>query len=70
MRRRAFLTFAGGALAAPFARAQPGTRTYRVAVILIQSPLAEMTGQDPVHPTVSYRSVMVLASQRQAPLSV
>lgn len=42
----------GGVLAAPFASAQPGTRIYRVAVILTTSPLAEMTGQDPVHPTI------------------
>jgi ABC-type uncharacterized transport system substrate-binding protein len=52
MRRRAFLTFVGGALAAPFASAQPATRIYRVAVILTTSPLAEMAGQDPAHPTI------------------
>jgi putative ABC transport system substrate-binding protein len=52
MRRRAFLTIVGGVLAAPFASAQPGTRIYRVAVILTTSPLAEMAGQDPVHPTI------------------
>ena len=39
-------------LAAPFASAQPATRIYRVAVILTTSPLAEMTGEDPVHPTI------------------
>lgn len=27
-------------------------RIYRVAVILTTSPLAEMTGQDPGHPTI------------------
>jgi len=49
MRRRAFLMFVGGAFAAPFASAQPGTRIYRVAVSFTASPLAEMAGQDPVH---------------------
>jgi len=52
MTRRAFLTFVGGALAVPLASAQPGTRIYRVAVILTTSPLAEMAGHDPVHPMI------------------
>jgi ABC-type uncharacterized transport system substrate-binding protein len=57
IRRRQFLhaasaTLLGGMLAAPFAGAQPGTRIYRVAVILTTSPLAEMAGPDPVHPTI------------------
>jgi putative tryptophan/tyrosine transport system substrate-binding protein len=39
-------------LAAPFVCAQPGSRIYRVAVVLTTSPLIEMTGQDPVHPTI------------------
>jgi putative tryptophan/tyrosine transport system substrate-binding protein len=52
MRRRAFLTFVGGALSAPLASAQPRTGIHRVAVILTTSPLAEMTGQDPAHPTI------------------
>jgi len=52
MRRRAFVTFVGGALAAPFASAQPGKRVYRVAVVFTTSPLAEMAGPEPVHPTL------------------
>jgi len=52
MRRRAFLTFVGGALAAPLAGAQEGPRTYRVAAILTTSPVAEMAGADPEHPMV------------------
>lgn len=52
MRRRDFVVFLGGAVAAPFAAAQPGTRIYRVGLILTTSPLAEITGTDPVHPTV------------------
>jgi ABC-type uncharacterized transport system substrate-binding protein len=52
MRRRAFLTFVGAAFAAPLAGAQPQARIYRVALILTTSPLAEMAGQEPAHPTV------------------
>lgn len=52
MRRRVFLMFVGAALAVPFAGAQPGTSMYRVAVIFTTSTLAEMEGQDPVHPTL------------------
>jgi len=52
MKRRAFLTFVGAAFAAPIANAQLGARVYRVAVILTTSPLAEMVGQEPAHPTV------------------
>jgi len=52
MRRRAFLTFMGGAIAAPLASAQPRKRIYRVAVIFTTSPLAEMAGPEPVHPTL------------------
>lgn len=36
----------------PFASAQPAARIYRVAVILTTSPLAEMAGYDPAHPTI------------------
>jgi len=49
MKRRAFVSLVGGALAATFARAQPGTRIYRIAVVFTASPLVEMAGQDPVH---------------------
>jgi len=52
MRRRAFLTFVGGVLAAPLAGAQEGRRTYRVAAILTTSPVSEMAGADPDHPMV------------------
>lgn len=52
MRRRGFLTLVGGLLGARFASAQPGTRIHRVAVILTTSPLAEMAGSNPVHPTI------------------
>jgi len=52
MRRRGFLMLVGGLLGAPFASAQADKRIYRVGVILTTSPLAEMTGQDPVHPTI------------------
>jgi len=52
MRRREFLAFAAGALAAPLAGAQAGTRIHRVAVIFTTSPLAEMAGPNPAHPTL------------------
>jgi putative ABC transport system substrate-binding protein len=52
MRRRDFLALVGGTLAARSASAQRGTRIHRVAVIFTTSPLAEMAGPDPAHPTL------------------
>lgn len=52
MKRRAFLMFVGAAFVAPFTSPQAGTRIYRVAVIFTTSSLAEMAGQNPVHPTL------------------
>lgn len=48
--RRNFLLGAGGLLAAPLVHAQQGDRVYRIGWILTTSPLAELTGPDPVHP--------------------
>ena len=48
--RRAFLIAAGGLVVAPLASAQQPGRTYRVAIVLAVSPLAEMAGPDPIHP--------------------
>jgi len=50
VRRRQFLTAAGALLATPLARAQQPRRTYRVAMVLATSPLAEMAGPNPDHP--------------------
>jgi putative ABC transport system substrate-binding protein len=46
--RRRFLAFSGALLAAPFAQA--AERTYRVAIVLTTSPIAEMLGPRPAHP--------------------
>jgi putative ABC transport system substrate-binding protein len=48
--RRRFLIAAGAVVAAPLARSQQAGRTYRVAIVLAVSPLAEMSGPDPAHP--------------------
>lgn len=47
VRRRQFLTAAGALLLTPLARAQQPGRTYRVAMVLATSPVAEMAGPDP-----------------------
>jgi len=54
MDRRIFLTtVAGGLLAAPLAaEAQPVGKVPRVGVILTTSPVAEMSGPEPVHPLI------------------
>jgi len=48
--RRYFLIAAGAFIAAPMARAQQAGRTYRVAIVLTTSPIAEMLGDNPAHP--------------------
>src|SRR5499433_475970 len=52
--RRAFITLVGGSiLAAPLAgEAQQAGRVYRVGLIVTTSPVSEMTGSEPVHPSV------------------
>jgi putative ABC transport system substrate-binding protein len=49
-RRRQFVIAAGALLAAPLLRAQQTGRSYRVALVLTTSPIAEMAGPDPAHP--------------------
>jgi putative ABC transport system substrate-binding protein len=48
--RRQLLICAGALLAAPLVRAQPATRTRRVAFVLNASPPAAMAGPEPRHP--------------------
>src|SRR5215510_1151678 len=52
--RRAFITLVGGSiLAAPLAgEAQQAGRVYRVGLIVTTSPVSEMMGSEPVHPSV------------------
>ena len=50
-KRRQLLVAAGALLAKPLARAQQPGRTYRVVMVLSTSPVAEMQGPDPVHPS-------------------
>ena len=48
--RRRFLVGALALAGAPPSRGQPAGGTYRVAIVLAISPLAEMAGPNPVHP--------------------
>jgi ABC-type uncharacterized transport system substrate-binding protein len=51
-RRRFLLTSLGGALAAPVAaEAQAVAKVYRVGLIFTTSPVSEMAGPEPVHPS-------------------
>src|SRR5262245_5329717 len=52
--RRAFITLVGGSiLAAPLAgEAQQAGRVYRVGLIVTTSPVSEMTGSEPIHPSI------------------
>lgn len=50
VRRRQFLVATGALLAAPVLRAQQKGRSYRVAIVLTTSRIAELEGPDPVHP--------------------
>ncbi len=49
-RRRQFVIAASALFAAPLARAQQAGRSYRVALVLTTSPIAEMAGPNPEHP--------------------
>lgn len=48
--RRCFLIGALALAGAPPSRGQPAGRTYRVAIVLTTSPIAEMLGDNPAHP--------------------
>jgi ABC-type uncharacterized transport system substrate-binding protein len=50
MKRREFVAFLGGALAAPVAYSQSAAKPHRVAFVLNVSPLGEMEGPEPAHP--------------------
>src|SRR5262245_30389256 len=53
MNRRAFVTGLGAMLAAPLgAGAQQVGKVYRVSIIATTSPVSEMAGPEPVHPSV------------------
>jgi putative ABC transport system substrate-binding protein len=53
MERRSFIgVIAGGLLAAPFAaEAQQAGKVYRAALVFTTSPVSEMAGSEPVHPS-------------------
>ena len=52
MNRRAFVTGLGAVLAAPLAaEAQQAEKVYRVGLIFTTSPVSEMAGPEPVHPS-------------------
>jgi putative ABC transport system substrate-binding protein len=48
--RRHFMIATGALFAAPLLSAQPTGRTYRVAIVLTTSPIAELAGPNPEHP--------------------
>ena len=50
MKRRTFVAFLGGALAARISYGQSASAMYRVAFVLNVSPLSEMEGLEPAHP--------------------
>src|SRR5437764_3160373 len=52
MRRREFIATIGTVAVWPFAaRAQQSGRVYRVALIFTTSPISEMAGPEPLHPS-------------------
>jgi len=52
MNRRAVVTGLGAVLGAPLAAAQQVGKVYRVGIIATTSPVSEMAGPEPVHPSI------------------